>query len=75
MLFIINHVLDPVISKEDNEHLTRNLSGEEMNFALKESNSQKAPGPDGLNAGALKAFWHLLREGLLRDFQKFMDSG
>lgn len=74
-MFYINQVLDPVLSDEDNNYLTRNISEEEIDYALKQSNSEKAPGPDGLNAGALKTFWHLLKEKLLKDFQKFMISG
>lgn len=65
----------PVISEEDNTFLTRIILEHEMENALRQSSSEKAPGPDGLNVGALKAFWHLLKEDMLKDFKKFMVSG
>lgn len=42
------------ISKEDASYMTRQFSLEEIWVALQDSDSRKAPGPDGFNAVWLK---------------------
>lgn len=39
------------------DSLERPFSEEEISIALKESDSNKSPGPDGLNVGCLKHCW------------------
>lgn len=44
-----------IISNEDNLSLTRAVTEKKVGNALFQSNSKKSPGPDDLNAGALKS--------------------
>lgn len=55
--------------------LTREVSEHELELALKQSISDKAPGPDGLNAGALKSTWHIIKYKMLEIVQTFIANG
>lgn len=64
-----------LISVEDNEFLTWEVSESELELALKQSSSDKAPGPDGLNSGALKSTWNIIKHKMLETVQSFMANG
>lgn len=63
------------ISSEENSVLERPFSMEEIWVALRDSNSTKAPGPDGLNAGWLKFMWPHISKIVLKFFQDFYNNG
>lgn len=46
--------MSSLVSQEDNAFMTREVPEQEMENALMQSSSEKAPGPDGFNVGALK---------------------
>lgn len=48
---------------------------EEIEDALKDTESSKAPGPDGLNAGVLKSLWSTIKLDVLRFFSNLYHSG
>lgn len=50
--------------------LSRPFTIQEAEQALFSTNSNKAPGPDGMNAGVLKSLWHVIH----RDFMDFLDK-
>lgn len=52
-------VMPTMITMEDNDVLVQPFTMEEFSCALAEMHKDKAPGPDGLNPGFYKRFWHL----------------
>lgn len=48
---------------------------EKIELALSQSNSDKAPGPDGLNSGTLKLLWTSIKADILKAFSIFTESG
>lgn len=67
-----------VISKldeEDNMSLQRKVSTKELELALSQCNSNKAPEPDGLNAGTLKILWPQIHKEMLNLIDHFMETG
>lgn len=57
-----------------NSSLLVNLFSEhEVYEALKDSDPNKAPGPDGMNAGVLKALWDTIKIDVMQFFQDFYD--
>lgn len=44
-------------------------------MALNESDSLKAPGPYGFNAGSLKNLWPFIKDQMVYFFNQFYDSG
>lgn len=63
------------VSREESSFLTRNFTEEEIFCALQESDSNKAPGPDGINAGWLKKLWPQISEKVLSFFEDFHHRG
>ncbi|KAK1379537.1 hypothetical protein POM88_026281 [Heracleum sosnowskyi] len=59
------------LSKEIEEE----LSIEELDEALKESPSNKAPGPDGFSAGSLTKLWFFMRNDVFYCMNKFLREG
>lgn len=64
-----------LVNQEDNVFLTREVSEQEMELALSQSSSDKAQGPDGMNAGVIKALWEKLKMDLMDTINFFMDKG
>ncbi|KAE8717060.1 hypothetical protein F3Y22_tig00110065pilonHSYRG00307 [Hibiscus syriacus] len=52
----------PRISLVQSGLLEKDFSEEEVWETLKSCDSNKAPGPDGLNLGLFKRFWHVLKD-------------
>lgn len=71
----VKAVLAPKLSEVDNLCLQRLVSIEDIESALSQCNSDKVPGPDGLNSGALKLLWPSIKEDMLKTFSHFMESG
>lgn len=61
------------ITFEESSELSRQFSKQEIWIALQESESRKAPGPDGFNAGWLKKVWPQISDKILQFFQEFYD--
>lgn len=61
----------PSISAEDQRWLERDFEIEEVEAALAECGSDKAPGPDGFNFAFLKAGWVFLKKDLMEMFKEF----
>lgn len=59
------------VSEDETQLLQKPFSTEEVLIALKESDSMKSPGPDGINAGWLKKLWPFLHNEVLEFFHKF----
>lgn len=74
-IFFVKKVRFPIVTQEDNVFMTKEVSEQELENVLMQSNSEKSPGPDGLNARALKAFWHILKDDMLQTIQTFMLNG
>ena len=75
MLFQLGNGLHKSLSQEDQEYLESNFSLEEIELALKESNDNKAPGPDGLNFKWLKTLWPGIEQKVKEFFEKFYRTG
>ncbi|KAK1385275.1 hypothetical protein POM88_023010 [Heracleum sosnowskyi] len=63
------------ISNSLKNSLECNFNEEEISIALKESDSNKAPGPDGLNAGCLKCCWSFIKPGFIKMIKTFHQTG
>lgn len=59
------------VSPNASENLEREFNKEKIWLALKESDPNKAPGPDGLNAGWLLQMWPLMSNEILEFFREF----
>lgn len=60
-LFSVKELMNHLVTQEDNDFISREVTEQELELALQQSSSDKAPGPDGMNAGALKSLWSLLK--------------
>ncbi|KAK1380089.1 hypothetical protein POM88_026833 [Heracleum sosnowskyi] len=74
-IFSIKGLISQKISRLEADFLERPVVVEEVELALNQSGSDKAPGPDGLNAGTLKALWRFLKDDMLAFVNNFMSSG
>lgn len=75
MIFDVSSCLSKKMSQRDRYELEKEFSMDDIWMALSESDSQKASGPDGLNAGWLKHLWPLLRNKISLFFEKFHSNG
>lgn len=71
----IRGCLSRKLSSDDNSWLQRNISEDELDFPLNQCCSDKALGPDGINAGVLKVLWPSIKGCVLNTFQIFLNSG
>lgn len=53
----------------------RMVSEDEIDLAIHQCNSEKAPCPDGLNVGVLKTLWNLLKDDMYSFIKIFMEKG
>jgi len=53
----LHNIEFPNISKNDNRHLTKNISDNEVEEAINECDGNKSPGPDGFNFSFIKHNW------------------
>ena len=74
-IFLLGTVMERVLSDTEAASLVHNVSMGEMEYALHQSPSNKAPGPDGFDAGSLKKMWEWIKDDLLQCVNKFMDEG
>jgi hypothetical protein len=56
---------DKLVSPHENDDLMRSFSAEELDWILKDTKFDTAPGPDGLPVIFFKKFWPLLRNEVL----------
>ena len=49
------------VSAEENEELIKPFTWEELDFAMKETKNNTAPGPDGFSIEFFKEFWPMVR--------------
>lgn len=63
------------LSQWEMEELVKVFEPEEIDRALRDTDSNKAPCPDGLNAGVLKAVWDKLRGDVISFFRNFHATG
>ncbi|KAE8675999.1 Myosin-15 [Hibiscus syriacus] len=61
----------PRISVDQSILLEKEFSEEEVWETLKSCDSNKAPGPDGLNLGFFKRFWSVLKGNIMQFFHRF----
>ncbi|KAE8682317.1 Polynucleotide adenylyltransferase family protein isoform 4 [Hibiscus syriacus] len=62
------------LSEEQRLALEKPFSEEEVWRAIADSDSNKAPGPDGLNLGFFKKFWSSLKEDIMLFFKDFFEG-
>jgi exonuclease III len=65
----------PGLSREENVMLTAPFSLDEIYVAVKESDGNKSPGPDGFNYAFLKNSWDLLKAEVRIMFDQFHGIG
>jgi hypothetical protein len=54
-----------LVSPQENDDLTRSFTAEEIDWILRDTKSDTAPGPDGLPDIFFKKFWPFLRKEVL----------
>lgn len=62
---IVEEALEPKITEEQNAHLTRPPTGEEIKAAAFTIHPGKAPGPDGFSAGFFRSYWATVGEDII----------
>ncbi|GMI95938.1 hypothetical protein HRI_003263100 [Hibiscus trionum] len=62
------------LSDMQNSLLEKEFSEEEVWEAINSADSNKAPGPDGLNMGFFKKFWANLKESVMEFFSDFFEG-
>lgn len=67
---IPNNLLNKLLP-EMKDRLSMNFDINEVEEALKASDSNKAPGPDGLNVGVLKSMWKYIQKDFMEFFSEF----
>lgn len=72
---LIDQLDHPRLSDVARDQLETQLSEEEMKKALKQLNSNKSPGTDGLPPEFYTRFWEFLSPFLLRSFQHSLARG
>lgn len=70
----VNRALHPIISDEDNHHLTSIPSPAEIKEAAFSINADKAPGPDGFSAGFFQTNWEKIGPDIVREVQEFFSG-
>ena len=63
------------ISPETNQILTAIPTDTEILCAVKQINTDKAPGPDGFSAGFYHSFWEVIGEDICREVRDFFLTG
>ncbi|GLU01659.1 hypothetical protein SLE2022_189580 [Rubroshorea leprosula] len=63
------------ISQLENDHLVGAFREEEIDAAVRECDSSKAPGPDGFNFGFVKNVWELIKADVIRFLHEFHKNG
>ncbi|XP_022855777.1 uncharacterized protein LOC111376995 [Olea europaea var. sylvestris] len=72
---LLRKALPKSISALQNENLDRDVSFEEIKEVLFSLKDNKAPGPDGFNAGFFKRTWNIVGNDVLCAIKSFFDSG
>ncbi|WOH08313.1 hypothetical protein DCAR_0727751 [Daucus carota subsp. sativus] len=71
-IFKIGNLLSKRLDEAEAERLVQMVTMEELELALSQSPSNKAPGPDGFDAGSLKKMWGWIKDEMLECINKFM---
>ncbi|XP_077232625.1 uncharacterized protein LOC143869974 [Tasmannia lanceolata] len=68
---------DPIrkLSSTEASLLTKDFSSEEIWQVIKDSDGNKAPGPDGFNGDFFKSFWYLIGSDITLAIQSFFLKG
>uniref|UniRef100_A0A3B3WIQ9 Reverse transcriptase domain-containing protein n=1 Tax=Poecilia mexicana TaxID=48701 RepID=A0A3B3WIQ9_9TELE len=72
---LLNGLLLPTVSNEQNEILTKNITIQEIEKAINKLKPNKSPGPDGFNADWYKIYLKDLSPVLLRTFNWVLNGG
>ena len=67
--------VQPTVSAEMNEALTREFRAEEVQQALKQMAPHTAPGPDGMSSIFYKSFWHIVGDDVTSTVLNALNSG
>lgn len=73
-VFSLNHNFLAKLKEPQKKDLVKDFSEAEIRASLFSSHSNKAPGPDGLMTGVLKATWEIIKQDVLITFKNFHDS-
>ena len=74
-VFYIANLFSKRLSGRESISLEEKFSREELQAALNSMNSNKSPGPDGINAAFLKNLWHMINKDVFRMANQFHVDG
>ncbi|WOH14898.1 hypothetical protein DCAR_0934426 [Daucus carota subsp. sativus] len=74
-IFSLSQGLLPTLTSEESKQLVEVFSEKEIWNALQDTDSNKAPGSDGINSGVLKAMWQTIKGDICKAFHFFHSSG
>ena len=74
-IFSLGSLMEKELTEAESTSLVQDISMMELEYALKQSPSDKAPGPDGFDAGSLKKMWEWIRDDLFACISNFMSNG
>lgn len=57
------------------DHLDRRPTMEEIKMAVTSLGPDKAPGPDGYNAGVIQSNWEIFENAVVSEVQAFFQTG
>lgn len=71
---IVQEVLDPLITTEQNQRLMRTPEADEIFAAIKSIHPNKAPRPDRFSAGFFHTYWPIIGRYVVIEIQQFFTS-
>ncbi|CAA7020161.1 unnamed protein product [Microthlaspi erraticum] len=72
---MVNTILEPRVSDEENKTLTAEPTKEEVKNALFAIHPDKAPGPDGFSASLFQSNWEVVGDAITTEVKAFFMTG
>ncbi|XP_074359602.1 uncharacterized protein LOC141699556 [Apium graveolens] len=74
-VFILGNLELSRLSGYEKQLMVKEFYVEEVEFALQNTESTKAPSPNGINAGVLKKMWPTIKQDVMVFFEQFYPDG
>jgi hypothetical protein len=71
---VVESAINLKLSSTQQHVLAQDITREEIKHAMFSLKNNKAPDPDGFNAGFFKRIWHIVREDVINAFSSFFQT-